>query len=132
MEDKQKNVTGSIIWNDLTVKNAEEVSKFYSEVVGWSREPVNMGEYHDFNMNRPKDDAISAGICHAKGTNANLPPQWLIYIAVDNIEESVKRCKELGGKIISPVKLVKGYGKYCVIKDPAGAAAALFEQENSK
>jgi len=130
MAAKTKNVIGSIIWNDLTVENAEEVSKFYSEVVGWKREPVKMGEYNDYNMNRPEDDVLGAGICHARGPNANLPAQWLIYIAVENIDVSIDRCKELGGKIIAPVKTMKGYGKYCVIKDPAGAVAALFEQEN--
>jgi predicted enzyme related to lactoylglutathione lyase len=129
MSDKAKTPIGSIIWNDLTVNNAEEVSKFYSEVVGWKSEPVNMGEYNDFNMNRPDDDIPGAGICHARGKNANLPAQWLIYITVEDINRSIERCKTLGGKILAPVKTMKGYGRYCVIEDPAGAVAALFETE---
>lgn len=129
MSDETKKIIGSVIWNDLTVENAEEVSKFYSEVVGWESEPVNMGNYNDFNMNRPQDGVTGAGICHAKGSNANLPAQWLIYIAVENIDKSVERCLALGGKVIASVKLMKGYGRYCVIQDPAGAVAALFESE---
>lgn len=129
MSNKTKTLIGSVIWNDLTVKNAEEISKFYSEVVGWHPEPVNMGNYNDYNMLRPKDNVTGAGICHARGTNANLPAQWLIYIAVDNLDKSVNRCLDLGGKIIAPIKLMKGYGRYCVIQDPAGAFAALFESE---
>ena len=129
MSNKSKSLIGSVIWNDLTVKNAEEISKFYSEVVGWKPEPVNMGNYNDFNMLRPGDDVTGAGICHARGTNTNLPAQWLIYIAVDNLDKSITRCLDLGGKIIAPIKLMKGYGRHCVIQDPAGAFAALFEPE---
>lgn len=129
MNNKSRTPIGSIIWNDLTIENAEEVSKFYSEVVGWKSEPVNMGDYHDYNMLRPEDDVTGAGICHARGVNKNLPAQWLIYIAVENLDQSITRCLELGGKVIVPVKLMKGYGRHCVIQDPAGAVCALFEAE---
>ena len=129
MSDNSKTPVGSIIWNDLTVKNAEEISKFYSEVIGWKTEPVSMGSYNDYNMLRPEDDVTGAGICHAHGVNENLPAQWLIYIAVENIEKSVERCTSLGGKVIAPTKFMKGYGKHCIIQDPAGAVCALFEPE---
>ena len=129
MSDETKTIIGSIIWNDLTVDNADEVSKFYSEVVGWKSEPVNMGDYNDYNMIRSEDYITSAGICHRRGLNASLPAQWLIYISVADIDESVKRCIVLGGKVITPVKMMKGYGKHCVIQDPAGAVAALFQSE---
>ncbi|MEJ2545603.1 MAG: VOC family protein [Calditrichaceae bacterium] len=129
MSDKSKTLIGSVIWNDLTVNNAEEISKFYSEVIGWKPEPVNMGNYNDYNMLRPEDDVTGAGICHARGINTNLPAQWLIYIAVEDIKKSVERCLELGGKVITPVKYMKGYGQHCVIQDPAGAVCALFEAE---
>jgi predicted enzyme related to lactoylglutathione lyase len=129
MSNKSKTLIGSIIWNDLTVENAEEVSKFYSEVVGWKSEPVSIGDYNDYNMLRPEDDVIGAGICHARGINANLPPQWLVYIAVEDVDKSVERCLALGGKVIAPVKLMKGYGRFCVIQDPAGAVSALFQSE---
>ena len=132
MSDETKTIIGSVIWNDLTVENAEEVSKFYSEVVGWKSEPVNMGNYNDYNMIRPEDDITGAGICHARGVNANLPAQWLIYITVSNIDTSVERCLALGGKVITSVKVIKGYGRHCVIQDPAGAVAALFESEGKE
>ena len=80
MSDNSKTPVGSIIWNDLTVKNAEEISKFYSEVIGWKTEPVSMGSYNDYNMLRPEDDVTGAGICHAHGVNENLPAQWLMAL----------------------------------------------------
>lgn len=124
---ENRNVVGSITWTDLTIENAEEVKNFYSEVVGWKAEPVDMGGYSDFNMNVPTNGEAVAGICHARGGNADLPPQWLIYITVENVEKSAARCVELGGKVIAEPKGMSGSDRYCVIQDPSGAVAALFE-----
>ena len=118
---------GSITWMDLTVKNAEEVRDFYRSVVGWTFEPVDMGGYSDFNMLMPDSGKSVAGICHARGVNADIPSQWLIYITVEDIDKSVASCLELGGKVLVGIKSM-GKSRYCVIQDPAGAVAALFEQ----
>lgn len=127
MSDVKKPEVGSITWTDLTVPNADAVKNFYSEVVGWKSEPVSMGDYNDFNMNLPASEKTVAGICHQRGPNAGLPAQWLVYITVENVDKSAKRCVELGGKIIGNPKDMGGYGRFCVIQDPAGAVAALFE-----
>lgn len=118
---------GSITWTDLTVPNAVEVRDFYSEVVGWKAEPFSMGDYDDFIMNMP-DGKTAAGICHLKGVNKSFPSQWLIYITVENLDESIRKCREKGGKIIIETKDMGTDGRYCIIEDPAGAVAALFEQ----
>ena len=120
---------GSITWTDLTVENAEEVRSFYSEVVGWEPDPVDMGGYSDFTMNTPDAGKAIAGICHARGSNAELPAQWLVYITVEDVDASAKRCVELGGKVIAGPKNMGGHGRYCVIEDPAGAVAALFSPQ---
>ncbi len=127
MSDQEKANIGSITWADLTVENAERLRDFYSAVVGWTSLGVDMGGYSDFNMNDPETGTPLAGVCHARGGNAELPPVWLIYVNVEDIERSVARCVELGGQVISGPKGVGGQGRYCVIRDPAGAALALFE-----
>lgn len=127
MSEQKKPEIGSIAWTDLTIANAEGVRDFYSEVIGWKSSPVSMGDYSDFNMNTPESGKPVAGICHARGVNADLPAQWMMYIIVVDIEKSTSRCKELGGKLLTPVKNMGGQGRYCVIQDPAGAVAALYE-----
>jgi len=119
-----KSEPGTIVWRDLTVPDADSTQKFYSEVVGW-RGRAEADCDGDFNMLTPSGQT-AAGICYARGINANLPPQWLIYIAVADVEKSAARCLELGGKIIhGPRKL--GAKNFCVIQDPAGAVAALID-----
>ena len=117
---------GTIGWTDLTVSDAEEIRKFYSDVVGWKSDPVDMGGYNDFNMNAPATNDAIAGICHARGGNAELPAQWIVYITVENLDDSAKRCQELGGKLLAGPKGAGG-GRYCIIQDPAGAVAALYQ-----
>ena len=114
---------------DLTVPNAGELKKFYSGVVGWNPSDVPMGDYADYNMNSPETGQSVAGVCHARGTNKNLPPYWLIYFVVENLNDSLSQCKKQGGKVISGPKSMEGYGSYAVIQDPAGAYCALYEPE---
>lgn len=128
MSDKDQGpALGKIGWTDLTVPDAENIRDFYREVAGWKPEPVTMGEYEDFNMCSPEDGEPLAGICHARGSNADLPAQWLIYITVENLDERLELCKKLGGEVVTGPKSLGGYGRMAVIRDPAGAIAALFE-----
>ena len=117
---------GKIGWIDLTVKDATAVRDFYKQVTGWNSSPVSMGDYDDYNMLPPDDDQPVAGICHAKGPNAEIPPQWMIYIIVENLDKSVEACTRLGGSIINGPRTMDG-AKFCIIKDPAGAVAGLYQ-----
>ncbi|MHC4472339.1 MAG: VOC family protein [Planctomycetota bacterium] len=124
MSDEKKTGIGSITWRDLTVEDAEGVRRFYCEVVGWESRPHDMGEYHDFDILAPGTDESVAGICHARGPNANLPPQWLVYITVEDVDASARTCVELGGAVLDEPRDM-GRHRFCVIQDPAGAVAAL-------
>jgi len=117
--------TGKIGWIDMTVGNADELRDFYAAVVGWSHEEVSMGDYADYSMMTPGGEA-AAGICHARGSNAELPGGWLIYITVDDVEASAAACEKLGGEVLVPARGL-GHGRFCVIRDPAGATAALYQ-----
>jgi predicted enzyme related to lactoylglutathione lyase len=117
---------GTIAWHDLTVPEAQSLRDFYSKVVGWRSEPVSMGGYEDYAMATPRTGESVAGVCHARGTNADLPPQWLMYVIVADVESSARACVELGGKVEVSVRPLMG-GRFCVIKDPAGAVLALFQ-----
>lgn len=127
MDDPNPPEVGSIVWRDLTVANAQELRDFYSQVVGWTYTAHPMGNYDDYNMNTPKSGETVAGICHAQGPNADLPPQWLLYIMVENVEESARRCVELGGQVVDGPRSM-GESQFCIIRDPAGAVAALISQ----
>jgi hypothetical protein len=124
-EVKKPSNLGKVEWIDLTVKDAPKIRDFYASVVGWNTDAVPMGNYDDFNMNLPGSTTAIAGICHAKGSNANLPPQWLMYVRVASVSASVNECESRGGKILDGPRRL-GSSRFAVIEDPAGAVMALI------
>jgi len=66
-----------------------------------------------------------AGVCHARGENAGMPAQWLIYIVVENLDEALARCEAAGGTTLH--KRSMGSGGMAVIRDPAGAVCGLYQ-----
>lgn len=116
---------GKIGWIDMTVGDASGVRDFYKAVVGWTSEDVSMGEYSDYSMLTPSGDCVS-GICHSRGSNAELPSGWLIYITVKDVDESAQACVDNGGKLVVEPRGLAG-GRFCVIEDPGGSVAALYQ-----
>lgn len=118
---------GTLLWHDLTVPNADEVKDFYQRVVGWESSGQDMGGYEDYNMMPPGSQTPVAGICHARGVNAKIPPQWMIYFCVADAAKSAAECQRLGGEIIDGPRQ-QGQATFCIIRDPAGAVAALYSE----
>ncbi len=91
MSEETTTRVGTIVWQDLTVPNAEQVRDFYQAVVGWESRPEDMEGYEDYHMIPPGSQKSAAGVCHARGTNAGVPPQWLVYVLVEDVERSAAR-----------------------------------------
>ncbi len=118
--------TGKIGWIDMTVDDAAALRDFYADVVGLRPEPVSMGDYDDFNMTTPGSGEPVCGICHALGSNKDLPAGWLVYFVVDDVDASAAACTARGGKVVVAPRGLAG-GRFCVIEDPGGATAALYQ-----
>ena len=117
---------GTIGWVDLTVPDAPGIRDFYRAVVGWATSDLDMGGYSDYCMHPADGETPVAGICHARGQNAGLPACWLVYLTVADIDRSLGECIERGGSVLAGPRSI-GSSRYAVIKDPAGAVAALFQ-----
>ena len=117
-------MSGRVAWIDLTVDAAEDVRDFYANVVGWRPEPASMGDYDDYNMLPSDDEAPVAGICHARGENAGIPAQWMIYVTVPDVAAAAEAVEAHGGRVL---RAPKQGGKSCIIQDPAGAVMTLYQ-----
>lgn len=117
---------GAIGWCDLTVPGADTVREFYRDVVGWTATDVDMGGYADTVMTQPFNGTATTGVCWARGANAGLPPVWLVYFVVASLERSLAQVRERGGAVLrEPTS--SGGGRFAVVRDPAGAVCALYE-----
>lgn len=118
--------TGTFAWHDLTVADAPGLRDFYREVVGWRDEAVSMGDYDDWSMVAGNGEVV-AGVCHARGPNAELPPVWMPYVLVADLDHSLERVRALGGRVIGEVRTM-GADRYAAIADPAGAFVSLYQR----
>ena len=119
-------VMGSLGWLDLTVESATETARFYEAVAGWTSQGVDMGGYEDHTM-MAADGTPVAGVCHARGINADLPAQWMVYIHVPDLDASLVQVEGGGGEVVTPPRDVGGSGRFSVIRAPAGALSALYQ-----
>jgi predicted enzyme related to lactoylglutathione lyase len=117
---------GRVGWVDLTVDRAEAVRDFYSAVMGWEAEGLEMGGYDDYVMTPEGSDEPTAGVCHRKGQNADLPPQWIVYFTVDDVEAAVQTALRNGGSMVRQQTDLN----FALMKDPAGAIFALHSGES--
>ena len=119
---------GRIGWLDLTVPDASATRDFYRQVIGWSAQDVGMTDgdnrYADYNMIGDGGNPV-AGVCHARGVNAGLPPVWMIYLPVGDLTESVRRVEEEGGTVVREMRQKNGEYAYAAVRDPVGAHLAL-------
>ncbi|HZI09299.1 MAG TPA: VOC family protein [Myxococcus sp.] len=127
MSTPPKHAVGTVGWMDLTVKDAVAVKDFYQDVVGWKGSGLDMGGYEDFVMTPPGSEDGAAGICHARGSNADQPSGWMVYITVADLERSLERVAAKGGKVRGKIRDAGPSGRYCVVEDPSGSVCALFE-----
>lgn len=120
------NQVGKIGWIDITVEDATGLRDFYTSVVGWGSDDVSMGDYADYSMSMPGTGDVVTGICHARGSNLDLKGGWLVYITVADVKASAAACIAKGGKVLVEPRGLAG-GQFCVIEDPSGATAALYQ-----
>lgn len=113
-------------WIDLTVEDAAAVRDFYRDVLGYETSEVAMGDYADYCLHPPGGEAV-AGVCHARGPNAGLPPVWLVYFTVRDLDAALAACGTGGGEVVAGARSMGGHGRMAVVRDPAGAVCALFE-----
>ena len=117
--------TGRFVWHELHTSDRPKAQKFYSQLVGWETKEVPMGpgEPYTLCMLEGKDHA---GITKSMAP-AHVPPHWLPYIAVDSVDASAAKVKELGGKVFMEPMDIPNVGRFAAVADPQGAAFALFK-----
>lgn len=111
-------------WRDLTVADAVETSIFYEKVLGWQKEPLDMGGYNDFVM-KDADGQVKGGICHRKGPNQDVPAGWIPYFTTGEFDEALSQVTACGGEQLTAVR-THGTARFVYIKDPSGAYFALY------
>lgn len=116
-------MANGFFWYDVMSDDTKGTAKFYTDVVGWGTE----AQGNDYNLFTVKDkDGQGQGVAgfmklppDAKAMG--VPPCWMGYIAVDDVDAAAKRVQSLGGKIHKPPQDIEGIIRFAVVADPGGA-----------
>jgi predicted enzyme related to lactoylglutathione lyase len=117
-----KDEPGALCWADLSTTDQYTAATFYAELFGWTLVPGEGGYLHLKN-----GETFIGGIPAIHQTAPNVPPHWMSYIQVADIDGATAKAGELGAKICLSPMSVGTVGRMAVLADPQGAVMALFE-----
>jgi predicted enzyme related to lactoylglutathione lyase len=115
--------TGRFVWHELHTGDRPKAQKFYATLVGWEIKEVAMGPGEAYGLCLLGGKDI-AGITKSMAP-AHVPPHWLPYIGVDDVDASAAKATELGGKVLGAPMDIPNVGRFAVLADPLGAAFAI-------
>lgn len=117
---------GEFVWNELATTNVQGAKDFYGKVFGWEFVDKKM-EDMTYTMIK-KDNKEFGGIWAIPAVQqSQIPPHWLAYILVENVEQSLEKARQNGATVVKPVQKAGDMGYFAIIKDPAGAHVALWQ-----
>ncbi len=123
-------MSGDFVWYELLTSDPKAAVAFYSEVVGWKTEAFGDPSMN-YNMWVGSDGPLGGVMqlpADAKAMGA--PPHWMSNVTVDDLDASLAKVKELGGKVYTGPVEVPTVGRFAVIADPQGATISLFKPAN--
>ena len=122
------NVPNSFTWNELMTTDTKKAGDFYSNVFDWKRDVQNFGPLEYTMLNN--GDRPNGGMLQITPEMGPIPPNWLVYFAVDDCDAKVQKAGELGAKVMKPADDIPGVGRFAILIDPQGAAFALIKLDN--
>lgn len=116
------NTYGAMSWNELMTKDPQKAQEFYGKLFGWTFQvEEEMGGYVSIYNN----GRANGGIFTLTDDMEGVPPCWMVYFSVENLEKSLAKVEELGGKVHMSKELP--VGKLGMIADPTGLSFYIME-----
>lgn len=123
---------GQFVWYELMTADSAGAQRFYPPITGWGTEKWDAPNT-DYGMWTAAGQAF-AGIIQLTATQRSqgMQPQWLAYVAVDNVDMTLAKATSLGAKITVPAMDVPDVGRMAVIQDPQGATIAVYRASSPR
>ena len=132
MEAKMQEVTehapGSFCWVELGTSDAAAAKKFYSAIFGWEMHDEQVAPDTVYTKLQIKGKDV--GALYSLNEQMKLqgvPPNWGLYVAVKNLDETAKQVTALGGKLVMEPFDVMDIGRMAILQDPTGATLSLWQ-----
>ena len=120
----------TIVHFEIPADDVEKLRKFYSELFGWKIEkmpgPVEYWGIATVPVNE-KGMRQRPGVNGGMMKRQNPEHKPVNYIAVESVDEYVKKIEALGGRVIAPKMEVPGIGWWALALDPEGNQFAILQ-----
>ena len=110
------------VWHELQTKNLDTSKQFYGEIFNWKFESSANDPY----LHISAGGKVIGGIRKMEEKEQQ-PPNWLAYIAVDDVAATVSKIESAGGKVLMPTTSMPNVGTFAVTADPSGAVFASWK-----
>ncbi len=139
MEPKQHrgaqlvNEVGTWTWNQLGTRDLEKAKEFYGTVFGWTLDRAEGAPpdapYFMWQVEGQRwEEGLAGAMDMTEELPAEVPPHWMVYFAIEDLDAAVAKTKAGGGQVTLP-PLEIPVGRLGVIADPQGAALGLIEPD---
>jgi uncharacterized protein len=118
---------GTFVWHELMTTDPKAAIPFYTKVVGWGTQQFESGP-SPYTMWTAGSGPVG-GIMQLP-PEAQAPPHWLGYVSTPNVDDAVAEATKLGASVLHPATDIPTVGRFAVLKDPQGAAFALYTSFN--
>ena len=110
----------------MVSKDVETSKAFYKDVIGWDYDPMPMpnGTYNIAKA--PGAETPSGGMFQMPDEWGDMPPHWVAYICVDDVDAAVGKTEASGGSVLEKPFDVPGIGRIAIIADPGGARIGVM------
>jgi predicted enzyme related to lactoylglutathione lyase len=118
---------GRFCWYELMTTDPKAAESFYGRVVGWTaqRFPGMEPPYFTWMAGERAVGGLMNMPEEAKAGGA--PPNWILYVAVESADATVKKAQSLGAKLEFGPQDIPGVGRFAVLSDPQGAHFSILE-----
>jgi len=119
---------GSMQWVELNTRNVEASKAFYGAVFGWgahtSEGPMT---YTEFQLG---GESIAGMMEIPSELPPEVPPHWLLYLGVDDVDAAVTKAQGLGASVTVPGIDFPG-GRFALLADPEGANFGVMQADEN-
>jgi predicted enzyme related to lactoylglutathione lyase len=126
-----KHPAGSFCWVELATSDQAAAKTFYSSLFGWAPNDNPMGPDDYYTIFKLDGRDTAAAYTLRPDRQPGVPPHWMLYIAVDNADDSAARAAQAGGNVVAPPFDVYTFGRMAVVQDPAGATFSMWQPKDN-
>ncbi len=117
---------GSLCWADLNTHDPERAQEFYADVFGWTFEADKLSAPPSGYVQVKNGGQFIGGIPRLP-RSAQIPPHWMVYFLVSDLDASAALAKQLGATFCMEPTVIQKVGRFAILVDPQGAVFAIFE-----